>query len=640
MCGIVGMAARSPVDRTDVLTTMRDMLAHRGPDDAGVWWAPDRRVGLANRRLAIVDLSPGGHQPMADVSGQLWITYNGEIYNHRDVRRELEGKGYRFRTESDTEVILGSYRAWGVDCLSHLNGMFAFGLYDSATRRLFLARDRAGEKPLFYWHEPGRLVFASELKALMANPVFPRDLDLQALDYYLAYGYVPGDMCILRGVRKLAPGQAMTYDLDTDGRRAWRYWQLPEPSDVSPASPDDLSRELESLLEDAVRRQLVADVPVGVSLSGGIDSSLLTAIAARVSSAPVRTFTVTFPGHATHDEGPHARLVAEHFGTRHTELAAEPASVDLLPALARQYDEPIADSSMVPTYLVSRLIRQHAKVALSGDGGDELFGGYRHYQWIQRGAQLRRVVPGPIRRLVGMASQLLPVGLHGRNHLIAFGGDARASIAHVNLYFDRSTRRRLLAPASEHRAQVAGAPEAYRAGLCRPGRTSLRQATEADFHTTLVDAYLVKIDRASMLNSLEMRAPWLDHRIVEFAFGRLPDDLRATAGELKILPRRLARRLLPPTLDLRRKWGLSLPLTSWFKGQWGAYMEAVLNEADPHLLSRRVIGGLIAGQRRGFENTARLFALTLFELWRREYRVACSGATRTAGQGGTEVSTA
>jgi asparagine synthase (glutamine-hydrolysing) len=171
MCGIVGMAARSPVDRTDVLTTMRDMLAHRGPDDAGVWWAPDRRVGLANRRLAIVDLSPGGHQPMADVSGQLWITYNGEIYNHRDVRRELEGKGYRFRTESDTEVILGSYRAWGVDCLSHLNGMFAFGLYDSATRRLFLARDRAGEKPLFYWHEPGRLVFASELKALMANPV-------------------------------------------------------------------------------------------------------------------------------------------------------------------------------------------------------------------------------------------------------------------------------------------------------------------------------------------------------------------------------------------------------------------------------------------------------------------------------------
>jgi asparagine synthase (glutamine-hydrolysing) len=433
MCGIVGMAVRSPVGQPDVLTVMRDALVHRGPDDAGVWWAPDRRVGLANRRLAIIDLSPGGHQPMADVSGQLWITYNGEIYNYLDVRRELEGHGHRFRTASDTEVILESYRAWGLDCLSRLNGMFAFGLYDSVARRLFLARDRAGEKPLFYWHEPGRLVFASELKALMANPAFPRDLDLQALDYYLAYGYVPGDMCILRGVRKLAQGQAMTYELETDVRRGWRYWQLPEPPRVTRESPDDMSRELEGLLEDAVRRQLVADVPVGVLLSGGIDSSLVTAVAARVSSAPVRTFTVSFPGHAAHDEGPYARLVAEHFGTRHTELAAKPATVELLPTLARQYDEPIADSSMVPTYLVSRLIREHAKVALSGDGGDELFGGYHHYRWIQRGAQLRRVVPGPVRRLIGTASRLLPVGLRGRNHLMAFGGDTRANIAHVNL---------------------------------------------------------------------------------------------------------------------------------------------------------------------------------------------------------------
>jgi asparagine synthase (glutamine-hydrolysing) len=627
MCGIVGMAGRSPAANLEILTVMRDALHHRGPDDAGVWWAPDRRVGLANRRLAIIDLSPGGHQPMADLSGQLWITYNGEIYNYRDVRRELEGKGHRFRTESDTEVILGSYRAWGVDCLSHLNGMFAFGLYDSATRRLFLARDRVGEKPLFYWHEPGRLVFASELKALMANPAFPRDLDLQALDYYLAYGYVPGDMCILRGVRKLAQGQAMTYEIDTDARHVWRYWRLPEPPRTTRASPDDLTRELEDLLEDAVRRQLVADVPVGILLSGGIDSSLLTAIAARVSAAPVRTFTVTFPGHATHDEGPHARLVAEHFGTRHTELAAEPATVDLLPTLARQYDEPMADSAMVPTFLLTRLARQHATVALSGDGGDELFGGYRHYGWIQRGAQLRRIVPVPVRRLVGTASRLLPLGLRGRNHLIAFGGDARASIAHVNLYFDRWTRRRLLVSPVDHRAEPSGTPEAYRAALCLPGRTSFRQATEVDFQTTLVDAYLVKVDRASMLNSLEVRAPWLDYRIIEFAFGRLSDELRATAGELKILPRRLAQRLLPPALDLGRKWGLSLPLAIWFKGEWGAYMESVLREADPGLLDRRVIDELIAGQRRGFENTARLFALTLLELWRREYRVAWSGAT-------------
>jgi asparagine synthase (glutamine-hydrolysing) len=612
-------------DSAPPLAAMRDTLDHRGPDDAGIWWAADRCVGLAHRRLAIIDLSPGGHQPMADVTGRLWITQNGEIYNYRELRRELEGRGHRFRTASDTEVILESYRAWGPECLARLDGMFAFALYDSAIRRVLLARDRAGEKPLFYRHEPGRLVFASELKALMADPRFPRELDLHALDHYLAYGYVPGTMCVLRGVRKLAQGQAVTYELDTDVCRSWRYWDLPEPPRTIRESSDDLMRELERLLEDSVRRQLVADVPVGVLLSGGIDSSLVTAMAARVASTPIRTFTVSFPGHKTHDEAPHARLVAEHFGTQHTELAAEPASVDLLPVLARQYDEPMADSSMVPTYLVSRLVRQHAKVALSGDGGDELFGGYHHYRWIQRSARLRRVVPGPIRRLVAMTGRLLPVGVPGRNHLTAVAGDERANIAHVNLYFDRWARRRLLVPTVQHGAHEM--PEDYRSALCRPAHGSLRQATEADFRTTLVDAYLVKVDRASMLASLEVRAPWLDHRIIEFAFGRLSDELRATAGELKILPRRLARRLLPPALDLGRKLGLSLPLASWFRGEWGAFVESVLHEADPSVLNPDVIRELIAGQRRGLANTARLFALTMFELWRREYRVTCSGAT-------------
>jgi asparagine synthase (glutamine-hydrolysing) len=611
-------------DAAPPLAAMRDTLCHRGPDDAGIWWAADRRVGLAHRRLAIIDLSPGGHQPMADVTGRLRITQNGEIYNYRELKRELEDRGHQFRTASDTEVILESYRAWGPECLVRLDGMFAFALYDSAIGRLLLARDRAGEKPLFYRHEPGRLVFASELKALMADPRFPRELDLHALDHYLAYGYVPGTMCILRGVRKLAQGQAVTYELDTDVCRSWRYWDLPEPPRTIRESSDDLMRELEQLLEDSVRRQLVADVPVGVLLSGGVDSSRVTAMAARAASTPVRTFTVSFPGHKTYDEAPHARLVAEHFGTQHTELAAEPASVDLLPALARQYDEPMADSSMVPTYLVSRLVRQHAKVALSGDGGDELFGGYHHYRWIQRGAQIRRIVPGPLRHFVGMTSRLLPLGVPGRNHLTAMAGDERANVAHVNLYFDRWTRRRLLVPTLQHGPHEM--PEAYRSALCRPAHGPLRQATEADFRTTLVDAYLVKVDRASMLASLEVRAPWLDHRIIEFAFGRLSDELRATTGDLKILPRRLARRLLPQGLDLDRKWGLSLPLASWFRGEWGSFVESVLREADPGVLNLRVIEGLIAGQRRGLANTARLFALTMFELWRREYRVTCSGA--------------
>ncbi len=625
MCGIVGVASKQRNVSPELVAAMRDTMRHRGPDDAGLWISADREISLAQRRLAIIDLSPGGHQPMSDRSGQLCLTLNGEIYNYLDLQTELEKRGHLFRTASDTEVILEAYRAWGTDCLFHLNGMFAFGLYDSVARRLFLARDRAGEKPLFYWHTPGRLVFASELKALMADPAFHRKLDVRAMECYLTYGYVPGEMCILKGVRKLAEGHAMTYDLETDFLRIWRYWQLPEPHAQDNVSAEELTEELETLLEDSVRRQLIADVPVGILLSGGIDSSLVTAMAARVSSAPVKTFTISFPGHGTYDEGPYAQLVAQHFGTQHTELAAEPATVEILPELARQYDEPMADSSMVPMYLVSRLVRQHAKVALGGDGGDELFGGYPHYSRVQWQEGARRLIPSTLRRLVGAgAAHWLPPGLKGRNYIIGFTADLAYSIAHVNIYFDVVARRRLLAPLDLNGNWLNPLPEAYKAGLCLPEHTPLQQTTRMDFQTTMVDAYLVKVDRASMLASLEVRVPWLDYRIIEFAFGRVPDTLKATGSKRKILPRRLARRLLPPGLDIWRKQGFSMPLDAWFNGEWGRYIENILDEADPTLFDRRMIRNLIVGQRRGYANTNRLFALTFFELWRREYRVTVS----------------
>lgn len=622
MCGIVGLASTSIIRDRRLIGLMRDSMQHRGPDDAGEWHSPDGRVALGHRRLAIIDLSPGGHQPMFDNTGQLCITFNGEVYNYQDLRCELEGYGHRFRTTSDTEVILEAYRAWGTDCLARLNGMFAFGLYDILARRIFLARDRAGEKPLFYWHTAGRLVFSSELKALMADPTFPRVLDPEALNYYLAYGYVPGTMCILKDVHKLAQGHAAIYELEGDTFRTWRYWKLPETTNQADVPAEELAAELEKLLEDSVRRQLVADVPVGILLSGGIDSSLVTAMAARLSSAPIRTFTISFPGHKSYDESPYARLVAKHFGTRHTELAAEPATFDLLPNLARQYDEPLADSSMVPTFLVSRLIRQHATVALGGDGGDELFGGYLHYNWIQHQERARPIFPRRLRYVVGAAAaHLLPVGLRGRNYLIGFTEDLSRTIAHANVFFDYETRRRLLAPIWRHGGRPTSSPEAYKAGLCPSGKTPLQQATAVDFKTYLVDDILVKVDRASMLASLEVRAPWLDFRIIEFAFSRVPDGLRSAGKERKVLPRRLAARLLPPELDLKRKQGFALPLDNWLKGDWGLYIEGVLNAADPRLFDLRMIRSLIVGQRRGYANTHRLFALSMFELWRREYRV-------------------
>ena len=596
-------------------------MRHRGPDDEGVWYTIDKRVGLAHRRLSIIDLSAGGHQPMLDTSGQFCVTYNGEIYNYQAVRRELEGLGHSFRTASDTEVILEAYRAWGTDCLKHLNGMFAFGLYDLREQRLFLARDRAGEKPLYYRLSEGTFTFASELKALMADASFPRRLDLESLDYYLAFGYVPGEKCILQGVLKLPPAHGLTYDLRNQKLTRWRYWQLPEP-DSSCAPESDLVEELATILQDSVRLRLVADVPVGVLLSGGIDSSLVTAMAVRICSRPIKTFTITFPGHAAYDEGPYARLVARHFGTEHMEMVAEPTTVELLPELARQFDEPIGDSSLVPTYLVARMVRQHATVALGGDGGDELFGGYQRYSSVQRQETIRRFIPRPIRKLIeAAAASVLPPGLKGRNFLLEFTGDLPQSIARVNTYFDPVSRYRLLGPLGL-KPNPKKLPELYKASLCLPGHSPLQQATRVDFQTNLVDDFLVKVDRASMLTSLEVRAPWLDHRLIELAFGGVPDRLRATVRERKILPRRLAQRLLPPQLDLERKQGFGLPMSAWFKEDWGRYIEAVLLDADPHLFDQRMIHRLVAGQRRGYANTNRLFLLAMFELWRREYRVA------------------
>jgi asparagine synthase (glutamine-hydrolysing) len=367
-----------------------------------------------------------------------------------------------------------------------------------------------------------------------------------------------------------------------------------------------------------VRHQLVADVPVGVLLSGGVDSSLITAMAARVSSSPVRTFTIAFPGQGSYDESAYARLVATHFGTRHTELVAQPATVDLLPELARQYDEPVGDSSMVPTYLVSKLVRESCTVALGGDAGDELFGGYMHYSRIQSQLRWRRLIPRPLKRAFGATSALLPTGFRGRHYFRSLSApDAEAWVA-ATLHFDGASRRRL-APAT--RTLNGFPPEAYRLRAGHKGSTVLQKMTAADFNTYLPEDILVKVDRASMLASLEVRAPFLDYRLIEFAFGKVPDALRATARSRKILLKLLARRLLPKDLDIERKQGFSLPLDSWFQGEWGRYLRDVLRSSPPALFNPGEVDKLLVSQERGLSNAQRLFNLAILELWRREYNV-------------------
>lgn len=622
MCGIAGIVGASePLDE-GILAEMRDVLAHRGPDDFGVWTSPARDTGLAHRRLAIVDLTDRGHQPMSDAEERYWLVFNGEIYNYRELRDELRRLGWRFKSDTDTEVILHAYAQWGVECLKRLEGMFAFAIYDSTERTIFLARDRAGEKPLFYSIAGSTLMFASELKSLMKIPTLEPVVDLEAFSHYLTYGFVPGEMCILRGVRKLPAASACLFDARSGAYKVWQYWELPQQISSS-ASMEELASRLEELLEASVRRQLVADVPVGVLLSGGLDSSLVAAMAVRASRGPVTTFTVSFPGSGSFDEAQYAREIADFLDTEHVELDGSSMDVGSLRELAWQFDEPMADSSMVPTLMVSRLIRQHAKVALGGDGGDELFGGYASYSRIYHQNRLGRFVPralleGPLR---GLACRM-PPGVKGRNFLLGATAPEPLRAAFQGLiFFDPEMRSQIL-----HRdvwEQVAGfVPELYKSEIAGSRSGSIDRATVTDFKTYLPDDILVKVDRASMLASLEVRAPWLDREIVEFAFGSVSDALKVRGFRRKLVPAALARRVLPPSYDVRRKQGFSIPFEKWFKGQWGDFVKEVLMDTASSPFSSPGIANLLEGAQRGRSNSARIFCLTMFELWRRRYSVS------------------
>lgn len=610
MCGIVGMVdSTKPVDG-HLISRMCDILAHRGPDDSGTWFGSDGRVALGHRRLAIVDLSPLGHQPMRSEDGAITIVFNGEIYNFQEIREELERRGEVFRSVSDTEVIIAAYRTWGVACLDRLIGMFALAIWDEPNQRLFLARDRAGEKPLFYFHKNGRFWFASELKALLVDPDLPRRVNGDALEDYLAYGYVSGALSMLDGFAKLPAAHWLTYEPHTDRVQVSRYWDLPE-SRPEKSDLGALTDELEALLIQSVRGQLIADVPVGILLSGGLDSSLVAAAAARASGRTVKTFNVAFPDHPDFDESAHARKVAGFLGAEHTELVGEPASGDLLSALVRQYDEPIADSSMLPSYLVSRAIREKCKVALGGDGGDELFGGYIHHPWFLKFNQVRRIGLHRL-GLEPLAAKLVPMGVKGRSALLGLLSRNAPQVALTRL-LDPSLRARLTGRASL-------APELRRAELGK-GRSGIDAICAADFRTYMCDDILVKVDRASMLASLEVRAPLLDHRLVEFAFGRLPSQFKVEGGNRKIILRSLAKRWLPPDFDSHRKQGFSIPIHRWFQGPWKPLIHDLVATGSP-LFDKKAFSELLLTLQGSERGSHRLFQLIVLELWRREYNVA------------------
>lgn len=621
MCGIIGVASGHPIGDCSWLRKGRDVMAHRGPDDAGEMWLCDGRVGFGHRRLSIIDLSAAGHQPMLDNFGELSIVFNGEIYNYRELREYLIGKGHTFFSRADTEVILAAYREWGKDCPKQLEGMFSFVLYDGRRHILFGARDRTGEKPLFYSLRNGTFSFASELKALMADPAFPRRIEPEALNCYLTMGYVPGSLCIFDSTKKLPPAHAMQFSLQEGTSKIWKYWELPEFVEGEASEPADqveLLDELETLLEDSVRQQLAADVPVGVLLSGGVDSSLMATMAVR-ASPNVKTFTVGFAGHEQHDETQHARLVAQHFATEHIELEASNASVDLMPLLARQFDEPIGDSSMIPTYLVSQLVSQYCSVALGGDGGDELFGGYNHYDRLLWLGNRSDWLPGFLGKLISTTSEtILPIGFRGRNWLRALNKDFDRELPLIATFFDDTSRKRLLKDSEEGDGPL---PCHYTRRYPKHGSV-LERATRADFENYLPEDILVKVDRASMLNSLEVRSPFLDTRIINFAFTKVPTQLKVTSRERKILLKRLAYRTLPGGFDFQRKQGFTIPLDKWLKsGPWRDFFKDTLLGTDDGIFENKYIKRLFNMNDKGYRLSEHLFLLTILELWRNEYSV-------------------
>ncbi len=548
---------------------MTDAIRHRGPDAEGHWIEQDAGVFLGHRRLSIVDLS-GGAQPMWTADGEIGVVFNGEIYNHAELRAELKTRGCQFVTDhSDTEVLLHGYREWGDSFVERLNGMWAFVIYDRAKKRLFGSRDRFGKKPLCYFHEGDTFAWASELPSLLQHPRCPRDLSTLALKKYFAYAYIPAPRSIYERVWKLPGGHSFSYDLARRELKTWRYWEFVLQSDARPADVDSLCEELRATLERAVQRRLMSDVPLGVFLSGGIDSSAVAALAAKhVPAGQLNTFAIGF-NEPSFDESVHARFVAERLGTRHREEILDlDKSVALLPEIIGKLDEPLGDGSLLPTYLLSRFTRQHVTVALGGDGGDELFAGYDPFRALQKAAAYAKWVPRPIHEAIRLVAARLPVS-HQNLSL-----DFKIKRTLMGLSYPPSLWNAVWMSALEPRdlAQLFREPcdqeEIYSEAIEAWDRCAqpnlVDRALQFWTNIYLQDGILAKVDRASMMNSLEARSPFLDIEVVDLA-RRIPWQLKLHHGQTKYILKKALAPVLPREIIARKKKGFGMPIGRWLR---------------------------------------------------------------------------
>ena len=621
MCGIAGFLSTGsalPGDR--LLRAMGGSLRHRGPDASGTFLSPDGRVGLSHRRLSIIDLSEAGAQPMFSSDGSLVLSFNGEVFNYRELRQELAGRGHAFRGGSDTEVMLAAFREWGVDAaVRRFIGMFAFALWDAGARKLYLVRDRIGIKPLFLARLPGMILFASELKAFLEYEAFPREVDRAALQYFLEFQYVPAPHAIYRNVDKVLPGHIV--EIGADGGIADRtYWDLFDHwgrAEGPARSGGEYEEELAALLDSSIRYRLISDVPLGAFLSGGIDSSLTVALMRRAATGKVKTFSIGFR-EAGYDESPHARAVAEHLGTEHHEKICTPKeALALVRRIPEAYDEPFADSSAIPTMLVSEFTRSHVTVSLSGDGGDELFCGYPRYAWVRQGT-LVQGIPGFLRRPLCSLLARVPIHRVQRGAESILYDDAAEMYFHTVGIFERRRIGEIVPRIFDDQGlRYFQAFRDPRAGGI------VERAMATDILTYLTDDILAKVDRASMAYSLEARVPLLDHRIVEFA-ARLPMEYKVRGGETKHLLKRVLFRHVPKTLLDRPKMGFGIPVNRWLRNELRPLLEEYLGKdrvrGEGFLRPEgvdRVVTEHLSGRR---DHQYRLWALLVFAMWRERHR--------------------
>ena len=621
MCGICGklvLRDSSPPVSREQLESMAGVLYHRGPDSDGYY--TNGSIGLGFRRLSIIDLFTGD-QPMANEDESIWIIFNGEVYNFQELRPRLEAVGHRFRSRTDTETVIHAYEQYGVDCVQHLRGMFAFAIWDKG-RRLFLARDRLGKKPVYYYHGGDTFVFASELKALLQAPEVPREIDAQAVDEYLTWGYIPAPRAILKGVHKLPPAHWLTVEADTGRLHIERYW---EPAYIPKLtlSLDEAAEQLRELLTEAVRLRLISDVPLGALLSGGVDSSIVVGLMAELSDQSVKTFSIGFE-EQSHNELPYARQVAQRFSTDHHEFIVRPNAAEVLPRLVWYLDEPMADSSALPTYYVAQMARQYVKVVLNGDGGDEAFAGYNSYAAVlayQRyGALPRWLREGVIEAALCMlpANQSFDHPLQRVCRLVAHSKlKLPQQFACWGTVFDAPSRQALLTP--EFAAQVPASEPLY---VSENSLGTLDWMLRTDRLNYLPGDLLVKMDRMTMGHSLEARSPFLDHKVVESA-ARLPEEYKRRGRTAKFLLRHACADLLPPDVRRRPKQGFGVPIGRWFRRELRELAQEML--LGPQARQRGFfqvasIKSLLDNHQEGREeHSARLWSLLVLELWQRQF---------------------